>query len=643
MAPSVCSQCGHPLPATARFCGQCGTLTPLGTEPTSSRVPAPKPGLGSTVLDTKPHPLSATSPEAPADRTMMGYDPTLLTPPVFSAPPRPSPVGSSPLASTVPVSPAIPGQPAIPSVKRTMLGGVVSDFMKSTVQLPSAPSPPKPAAPAPAIPPVFDPRKGTMIGVALPGIAPLAASAVPRGAMMGGTVATATPGLAPGRSPLSQTAQMPGSPAVAAPPPSRKAVEIAPRPPPLIDDEPDLGPAPQRIKRGVPFGAVAGIVAILVAAAGGAAFFFLRSPPLVLQPGLDAQGHEQLHIRCETCQDGTVAEIDGARATFQNKEADLPLASPLKVGNNPLAIHITRPKFGREGSVQVVVPVAFRIRADLSGLTAAPPAILVRVEAVSGTDVQVDGKPVALDASGAGVYATDIGSETEGVSDELRFIDRVIPYAVTPKSSPAETGKLTVRVGIAPLRLDAPGLHAVVESATFRLAGRTVRGGSVTVNGAPLHTEPDGTFAQSFDAASDGDLSLEVRASGPQLAPRTAHLVVTRVDRLADAARAREKAPEATYDDIAGDIPAAVGKATIVEGDVAEARTTGAQTIAIVDDARGCSRPPCLVRVTYAGDTRFKHGDVLRAYGRVTRAFAYGSSTVPEVEADFVQLGHAPR
>jgi hypothetical protein len=47
--------------------------------------------------------------------------------------------------------------------------------------------------------------------------------------------------------------------------------------------------------------------------------------------------------------------------------------------------------------------------------------------------------------------------------------------------------------------------------------------------------------------------------------------------------------------------------------------------------------------VTYGGDTRFKHGDTLRAYGRVTRSVAYGSSTVPEVEAHFIQLGPAPR
>jgi hypothetical protein len=413
-------------------------------------------------------------------------------------------------------------------------------------------------------------------------------------------------------------------------------------PPPLVD-EPEVGPAPQLVKKGLPLALVAGVVGALVAVGGVTAFLLLRSPPLIAQPRLDAQGHEQLHLLCDGCQDGTIAELYDARATFQSKEADLALTTALKVGNNPLTIHIDRPNLGRDESVQVVVPVAFRIRADLADLGAARPAITVRVEALAGTDVRIDGKPVALDANGEGAYAIDISSETEGTADETRLIDRLIPYVVTPRSGEAQSGKLTVRVGIAPLRLDAPALHAVVDVATFRIAGRTVRGGTVKANDTALHMENDGTFAQSFDVGAVGDLPVEVRASAPQLAPRTAHWVVKRVDHLADEAKARELAPELTYDTITGDLKAAIGKSTIVEGDVVEVRTTSAQTVAVLDDARGCSHAPCLVRVVYGGDTRFKHGDVLRAYGRVTRSVASGSSTVPEVEADFVLPGHAPK
>jgi hypothetical protein len=488
-----------------------------------------------------------------------------------------------------------------------------------------------------------------MMGVAIPGIAPLSASVPsPPKSVQGTMMGVAVPGVAPthGSGGFGSADPGPFAPGMPRTQP-RRAVEIAPMPPPLVDDEPDVGPAPHLERKGVPLGLVAGIAGVLLAIGGVVAFLLLRSPPLIAQPRLDAQGHEELHLTCESCQDGTTAELFDLRATFKNKEADLPLASPLKVGNNPLTIVLDRPNLGRDESVKVIVPVAFRIRADLTDLTAARPAITVRIEALAGTDVKVDGKPVTLDAQGDGTYSVDIGTETEGPADELRMIDRVIPYVVTPRAGEAQVGKLTVRVGIAPLHLDAPGLHAVVEGATFRLSGRMLRGGSVTANGAAVHVEADGTFAQPFDITAVGDLPVEVRGSAPQLAPRIAHFVVKRVDHLEGEAKAREAQPEASYDDIAADLKAAVGKSTIVEGDVVETRTTSALTVAVIDDTRGCTHAQagasCLVRVTYGGDTRFKHGDTLRVYGRVTRSVPYGGSTVPEVEADFVQLGHAPK
>jgi hypothetical protein len=510
----------------------------------------------------------------------------------------------------------------------------------------STPPPPMPSAAsaAPGVPGVPDPRKGTMLGVAIPGIAPLAAGAPPpsRQSAQGTMMGVAVPGIAPTHGNHPPSAPPPSSMGAGARMQPRKAIEIAPMPPPLAP-EPDVGPAPKLVKKGLPLALVAGVVAVVVAIAGVTAFLLLRSPPLVAQPRLDAQGHEQLHLRCESCPDGTLAELYDARAKFQNMEADLALSNPLKVGNNPLTIHLDRPNLGRDESVQVVVPVAFRIRADLADLAAPRPAITVRVEALAGTDVRIDGKPVSLDATGEGAYAIDISAETDGPADETRLVDRLIPYAVTPRSGEVQSGKLTVRVGIAPLRIDAPATHAVVETASFRVAGRTVRGGTVTANGTALHMETDGTFAQAFDIAAIGDLPVELRATAPQLAPRTAHWVVKRVEHLSDEAKAREEQPQAGYDIITSDIKGAIGKSTIVEGDVVEVRTTTAQTVAVLDDARGCSHAPCLVRVVYGGDARFKHGDALRAYGRVTRSVAYGSSTVPEVEADFVLPGHAPK
>jgi hypothetical protein len=669
MAPSLCPQCRHPLVEGSRFCGQCGTVTPLGKSewpPGPAAPPADPVDLSKTTVDASPRGAaepaaggSAAGGMAPggsaaarAQRTMVGFAMTeeqiaavrsaqADLPSTRHGPPPGQAAGFPPTPrgpTEGPGAPASTSSPPIASIKGTMLGVAVGDALRGA-------GPPL----TPATPGSIDPRKGTMLGVAVPGIAPLSASVPsPPKSVQGTMMGVAIPGVAPTHG---GSAPYPGDPGAFAPgmprTQPRRAVEIAPMPPPLVDDEPDVGPAPHLQRRGVPLGLVAGIAGIVAAIGGVVAFLFLRSPPLIAQPRLDAQGHEELHLTCESCQDGTTAELFDARATFKNKEADLALGSPLKVGNNPLTIVLDRPKLGRDESVHVVVPVAFRIRADLAELTAARPAITVRVEALAGTDVKVDVKPVTLDAAGDGTYSVDIGSETEGPADELRMIDRVIPYAITPKAGEPQVGKLTVRVGIAPLHLDAPGLHAVVEGSTFRLTGRTLKGASVTANGTAVHVEPDGTFAQPFDITSVGDLPVEVRGSAPQLAPRIAHFVVKRVEHLADEAKSREAQPEATYDDIAADLKAAIGKSTIVEGDVVEARTTAALTVAVIDDTRGCTHAQagssCLVRVTYGGDTKFKHGDALRAYGRVTRVVPYGGSTVPEVEADFVQLGHAPK
>lgn len=642
MTPPAAS--APPSPAKARGALGSTVVMPPRTEAAGE---AREPGRGSrnptgptmlgyaltddTIAHAKTSPGDTLASTAPSTSTHERTETGGRTTPVMVPPPAPG--GGAP--------PYAPASPPFGSAKRTMVGIAIGDLARPAPAAPdSVPNPP----PNPGA--AFDFRKGTMLGIAVPGIAPLSTSVeAPRPALHGTMMGVAIPGIAPASSSSVPPAGIPGpmSPGTAPRTEPRKAVEIVPMPAPLVDDEPEIGPAPQRIKRGLPLAWVAGVVAVLVVLAGGGVLLWLRNAPLIAQPRLDAQGHEVLHLTCASCQEGTVAELYGARATFKNKEADLAIANPLKVGNNPLAIIVDRPNLGRDESVHVIVPVTFRIRADLGDLAATRPAITVRVEALAGTVINVDGKPVALDGNGNGTYSVDISSETEGPADEIRMIDRVIPYVITPSAREAEAGKLTVRVGIAPLHLDAPGLHAVVESATFRLAGRTVPGGKTTANGTEVHMETDGTFAQPFDIRSVGELPVEVRASAPQLASRVAHFVVKRVEHLAEEAKAREAAPEATYDSIVSDLKVAVGKTTIVQGDVIESRTTSAQMIGVVDDTRGCTSAPCLVRVTYGGDTRFKHGDTLRAYGRVTRSVAYGSSTVPEVEADFVQLGRAPR
>ena len=97
-----------------------------------------------------------------------------------------------------------------------------------------------------------------------------------------------------------------------------------------------------------------------------------------------------------------------------------------------------------------------------------PPSITVRAEALPGSTVVIDGKPVALDAKGTGSYSVDETAVTDGPSDESKAIAADIPYVVTPKGGTPQNGTVSARVAVSPLRVDAPG--ASVFSAARRPA-----------------------------------------------------------------------------------------------------------------------------------------------------------------------------
>ena len=76
--------------------------------------------------------------------------------------------------------------------------------------------------------------------------------------------------------------------------------------------------------------------------------------------------------------------------------------------------------------------VAYRVRADVTTMSAPQPAITVRIEAQPGTVVSIDGKPVTLDAAGLGAYAIDESAATEGPADESRVVSLDSTYVVMP-------------------------------------------------------------------------------------------------------------------------------------------------------------------------------------------------------------------
>ena len=633
MTTRACVQCGHPLSATAKFCAECGALV-LEQGP----GPAPTDTAASPSAPTSAPTDAAASPTAPTDAaasptgtgpTTAGAVPagavpaaevaalaaTAAAPPAAAAAtaavPVTPPAARTLLALPAPVA-APAAQPVGPMGKRTIVG------------LPSLAGPSPQPTPTPAPTAV---RNKTMLGVALPGIAPLRPG---------------DPAANPPPSPL------PPPPSTSLrPPPPRTLGETMPiaaffvPPPAPLPDEP-LPSRPGAPSRSGASLAVAALLAGGVALVGGAAIALLwrSAPPIAAQPRIAPDGKDVLHLTCEpsSCQDGTLVSLGTARSAFAAGEADLPLATPLHVGDNALSLSIDRPGMGRDETVKLVVPVAYRVRADVATMNDPHPCITIRVEAPAQTDVRVDDKPIALDAAGAGTYVLDETAAAEGPADESRVIAIDVPYVVVPKGHAPETGVVSARIAVAPLRVDSPGASTVTDEDKLAIAGRAAKGATVKVDGTAVPVAPDGAFETTVAIDAPGERTIEVRAGTGALAPRTVHIPVTRVASLVDAAKAFEERGAIGYDAAMRDIAAAqTGEYIVVEGEVEEARGSPHRTVALVDDRRGCAKGPCIARVVVGRDLSLARGETLRAYGRVTRAFRSPTAqTVPEIEAEFV-------
>ena len=317
--PRACAQCGTAIPDGKGFCGQCGATAPAEAAPSTSAAQRPIVG------------------------TMIGIPAAGLTTP--SAP---------------------PAQPAPSTASNARQG------MGTMIGMPAADLSPAPPQASPSQPAAIDPTSPrgnvqTMLGVAIPGIAPTQSAppaAVdpmsPRGnvqTMLG----VAIPGVAP-------THSSPPLVSSGAPKPMPALPPIVPAPAPL---QLDALPAPRQTqqKKGFPLAIVAGVIGTVVVVVGGVALFLWKqAPPVLVQPRLGPQGDDELHLTCESCPDGTTVSVDNAKATFANKEADVKLGAPLKTGDNKIDLALDRPGVGRDEVVHAVVPITYRVQADLSTL-----------------------------------------------------------------------------------------------------------------------------------------------------------------------------------------------------------------------------------------------------------------------------------
>lgn len=603
--------------------------------------------------------------------------PPALTPPPPALSPQPA-LASAPMPAELAPTPfAPPAAEGGRSLQKTALMPMHAPAPAAQAPVAPAAAPgflaPQGAPPPEVLAPTAAPPLRTMLGVAMPGIAPVHATPEEppkRVAALGTLLGVAAPGIAPSSPPPagSGAPPAPGSEpvlgarsnrtllGVSGPPKGNRAPAIdphapgvltaafkipavlpAPAPPPSIDlpEAPELGQ-----KKGFPVAPVVGGAALLLAVGGAALFFTLKSgPPLTAQGRVDETGKEALAIHCPSCPDGTKLSLGQASVDVKAGEGLLPLAEPLALGANEFQVTVKKPN-GRDDTVKLSVPVSYRVRADLASLGADPPAIVVHAEAIAGAKVEVGGQPVPLPpAGGKGDLTFPLGDETAGPSDDSKLVERSLPFKVT-LADRTETGALPVRARVVPLHLDAPGTRAVVAQGPCKITGQTVVGGKLFVNGKELTLGSRGEFQAEEPCAAPGAFKVEVTAKMQGLASRKASFTITRVPSLEAEAKAWDARGLVAFADIPK--PESVGKRTEVEGEVVEARSVNGLTVGIVDNRRGC-KSACLVRVLYGGPEGLQKGQTVKVYGYPTRVVTADGRTVPEVDAAFVLGERKPR
>jgi hypothetical protein len=375
----------------------------------------------------------------------------------------------------------------------------------------------------------------------------------------------------------------------------------------------------------------------LFAAAAVVWLFYRGHGAIEAHAAAAADGADQLELNCAACDDGAVLRLDAASATFADHHATLPLTRPLKVGANPMTLALVSPS-GKQSFVDISVPIAFRVRGDTAGLEAPSPELRVIVDALPGSSATVDGKALALNADGEGTYALDVSADVTGLDASIKTLERRVPYVVTAPNSAPQSGSVSLRAGITPLVIDAPGSAVVLETSNFVLAGSTAKAGALTVGDRPITVDPTGRFAQMMNVSAPGETTIVIRATSKDAAPRLFPLRVKRVDSLArEAERVRQRASN-NYAAIADQPESKRGWAVALDGSVVDARTESYNTIAVMDVQSGCSKGPCLARITYGAPFTLSRGDKLSVFGEVNGVVdgPRTGSHIPDIRADFL-------
>lgn len=373
---------------------------------------------------------------------------------------------------------------------------------------------------------------------------------------------------------------------------------------------------------------------------GAVVFSIVYDSPKALSASasVNDQDRDVLELNCDNCADGTKAKLGNTTITINNGTGVLPLQEPLILGNNVFKIGLERPGMGRDEVVRVVVPVQYRVHADYSGLSENPPEFGVVFQVRPGLKAVVDDEEIEFDETGRGSYGIDLSKRLQGIDPKERPVTDVVSYSIAAAQGEPEKGRVKLRSSVVPLWLESPGLRTVLDGDRFKLAGRTAKGGTVTVEGQQIVVDAQGRFDQMMSVDAVGETTIELRAQAPDHAPRWVQLKIKRVEDLKKEAELFRQTGTDQYGSYAQHIDSKIGMAVVADGVVEQSAADGQTTMILLDVQNGCAQSPCLVRLVHGGALDLKPRSKLSAFGRISRAVEglRPDSKIPEIQVEFL-------
>ncbi|MBN2343917.1 MAG: hypothetical protein JXX29_17185 [Deltaproteobacteria bacterium] len=342
-------------------------------------------------------------------------------------------------------------------------------------------------------------------------------------------------------------------------------------------------------------------------------------------------------------------------ATVQLQDKNIPVAGgkvqfllPKKqmvLGANLVKLTVTEPGGTPE---EISFPITLRHIAtnDFSGLTNTPPTVGVQFQIASGFSIKVNGAACTL-VNGICEYKLTIpdGASKGGKVKKLQYS---IPFELADGEGNTDAGQHTLVVPITELQLDRPADGAVVDSNEITVAGSSVPGATVTINGKTLQVGETG-FAATVSLPAIGTNKINIRVVAAGSAPVSRQVLVTKVEDLQPYVASWSKNLDDSFNfaKLSRNTDAYAGKKIHLTGRIININTAKGVTAFLMYVDNGCPQGgQCGVYVAFRGETDAGLQSMVDVYGKVRGTqevdFAGGSKkALPAVDAQYVLIATA--